>query len=378
MCAANCQLTIYAWYAMTNILSFQPLQCRILHIAHEGHPGIVRAKRSLRATCWWPSLDTHVENFIRHCPACQDSAKAHKRIAMPHITIPKPTEPWHKIGLDICGPFATAPRHQRFVTTVIDHASGYSEVLLSTNITWLTEVFARFGNPAVIVSDNGRQFISEEFTNFLASRDIQQQRAAVYNPQQNGLVELFNRFLKHGIQTFNAAKKTLPQAFRSCFLAIEQPATHLMARSQLKSCLGRRPRTNFQPAFRSSTTTACTLSSSYVNETEQQHNTPWFRGPYQVNDVVRVRLSQVPKGCSPFSKPLWATKVLGKYTHTLDDGQVWNARKLVRYRDPTQQYVLVERERNEAVPPAQPPRQAPRRSSRRTRRWPPLRYLLIV
>ena len=59
------------------------LQCRILHIAHEGHPGIVRAKRSLRATYWWPSLNTHVENFIRHCPACQDSAKAHKRIAMP-------------------------------------------------------------------------------------------------------------------------------------------------------------------------------------------------------------------------------------------------------------------------------------------------------
>ena len=169
----------------------------------------MRAKRSLRATYWWPSLDTHIENFIRHCPACQDSAKAHKPIAMPHITIPKPTEPCHKIGLDICGPFATAPRHQRFAKTVIDHASGYLEVLLSNDITfskiitWLTEVFARFGNPAVIVRDNGRQFISEEFTNFLASRDIQQQRAAVYNPQQNGLVESFNCFLKHGIQTFN-------------------------------------------------------------------------------------------------------------------------------------------------------------------------------
>ena len=151
-----------------------------------------------------------------------------------------------------------------------------------------------------------------------------------------------------------------------------------MARAQLKSCLDGAHCTNFQPAFRSSTTTACTSSSSYVNETQQQHNTPRFRGPYQVNDVVRVRLSQVPKGCSPFSKPLRVTKVLGNYTYTLDNGQVWNARKLVRYRDPTQQYVLVKRGRNEAVPPAQPPRQAPRRSSRRTRGWPPLRYPLIV
>ena len=254
---------------------------------------------------------------------------------MPHITIPKLTEPCHKIGLDICGPFATAPRHQRFVTTVIDHASGCPEVLLSNDITSskiitrLAEVFTRFGNPTVIVSDNGRQFISEEFTNFLASRDIQQQRAAVYNPQQNNLVESFNRFLKHGIQTFNAAKKDFATGIQELLFSYRTTSATPDGKSPAEIMLGRRPRTNFQPAFRSSATTAYTSSNSYVNEMQQRHNTPQFRGPYQVNDVVCVRFSQVPKGCSPFSKPLRITKVLGNYTYTLDDGQVWNARKLI-------------------------------------------------
>ena len=54
-----------------------------------------------------------------------------------------------------------------------------------------------------------RQFVSDEFTNFVQSRDIQQQRTAVYNHQQNGRVESFNRYLKHDAQTFNSAKKEL-------------------------------------------------------------------------------------------------------------------------------------------------------------------------
>ena len=207
------------------------LQCRILHAAHEGHPGIVRAKRLLCTTYWWPGLDTQVEDFIKHCLACQDSAKAHKPVVVPHSAIPRPTEAWHKLGLDICGPFATAPRHQHFITTVIDYASGYPEVLSDDItsgklITWLTEVFARHGNPATIVSDNGHQFISNEFTNFLTSRDIQQQRATMYNPQQNSWVETFNCFLKHGIQMFNTAKKIL--AYKSYSSTTGRLAPHLL------------------------------------------------------------------------------------------------------------------------------------------------------
>ena len=154
------------------------LQQRILTAAHEGHPGIVRAKRQLRASYWWPGQDKAVEEFVRHCAACQDSAKSHKSTVIPPSSIPRPDEPWRKLAMDICGPFAVAPHHQRFVTVVIDYHSGYPEVLLSGDITsdrlvkWLTQLFARYGNPDALVTDNGRQFVSNEFCQFLRCRDI--------------------------------------------------------------------------------------------------------------------------------------------------------------------------------------------------------------
>ena len=68
-------------------------------------------------------------------------------------------------------------------------------------------------------------------------------------------------------------------------------------------------------------------------------------------------------------------EVLGNYTYKLNDGQVWNARKLVRHRKPPPQFLRADEDDEAAAPERQPPRQrAPRRSSRRTRGHPPIRY----
>ena len=55
-------------------------------------------------------------------------------------------------------------------------------------------------------------------------------------------------------------------------------------------------------------------------------------GPYQLHNLVRVRLPHIPKGSTPFLEQRRITAVLGHYTYRLNDGQVWNARKLVRVR----------------------------------------------
>ena len=145
-------------------------------------------------------MDTQIEETVKYCLACQDSNKANKPTQVPSSSIPVPSEPWHKLAIDICGPFATAPRNQRFVTVLIDYATGLPEVLLSDDITshklisWLTETFVTYGNPAVLVSDNGKQFCSEAFEDFLTKRDILHWHSAVCNPRQNGKVEAFNRY----------------------------------------------------------------------------------------------------------------------------------------------------------------------------------------
>ena len=190
------------------------LQQRILHVAHQGHPGIVRMKRQLRLTYWWPGMNSDIERHVQHCLPCQDSNKAHKPTTINPTHLNTPTKPWSRIAIDIAGPFHVAPQHQRFVTTAIDCFSKFPEILLSNDVTsgkiisWLCDIFARFGNPDVVTTDNSPQFTSAEFAAFLRERDIKHERTAVYNPQQNSVVESFNKYLKHGIQMFQAAHKT--------------------------------------------------------------------------------------------------------------------------------------------------------------------------
>ena len=61
-------------------------------------------------------------------------------------------------------------------------------------------MFAIHGLPEQLVSDNGAQFVSDEFSHFVKQNGIKHIRSAPYHPASNGLAERF-------IQTFKRAMK---------------------------------------------------------------------------------------------------------------------------------------------------------------------------
>ena len=67
-------------------------------------------------------------------------------------------------------------------------------------ITELRKLFSAYGLPLQLVSDNGPQFISEDFAQFMKSNGIKHIRCAPYHPTSNGVVE-------HLVQTFKKATK---------------------------------------------------------------------------------------------------------------------------------------------------------------------------
>ena len=107
-----------------------------------------------------------------------------------------------------------APQHQWFVTTVINCFSEFSEILLFNDVTsgkiisCLCDIFTHSGNPNIVTINNGPQFTSSKFATFLWECVIKHGCTTVYNPQQNNVVESVNKYLKHGIQTFQAVQKT--------------------------------------------------------------------------------------------------------------------------------------------------------------------------
>ena len=78
---------------------------------------------------------------------------------------------------------------------VVDAHSKWPEVIpvssttSSSTIGVLRDLFARFGIPEEIVSDNGTQFVSEDFQAFIRSNGIRHITSALYHPATNGLAD---------------------------------------------------------------------------------------------------------------------------------------------------------------------------------------------
>uniref|UniRef100_A0A915HMW6 RNA-directed DNA polymerase n=1 Tax=Romanomermis culicivorax TaxID=13658 RepID=A0A915HMW6_ROMCU len=137
---------------------------QLMNKAHKGHPRTVRAKIKVHETYWWPGITADMDKMIHHCQGCQDSAKSNPRSTIPTDPLPLPRALWEKIVIDITRPFATAPYQNGFAIIVIDYHSGFPEVRLCLDhtaertIEFLTKLFARYGNPAILVSDNGPEY----------------------------------------------------------------------------------------------------------------------------------------------------------------------------------------------------------------------------
>lgn len=72
----------------------------------------------------------------------------------------------------------------------------------------LREVFARFGLPDTIVSDNGTQFTSELFQDFIRQNKIKNVTTAPAHPATNGAAENCVRSFKNGISAALADNMT--------------------------------------------------------------------------------------------------------------------------------------------------------------------------
>ena len=107
----------------TRIIIPSSLRNQVLHLAHEGHPGIVPMKGRPRTKVWWPGCDKDAEMFCKTCHPCQ------------MVSMPKPPEPlkrtelpigpWQHISADLITP--SLPSEDNLLV-VVDYYSRYMEV----------------------------------------------------------------------------------------------------------------------------------------------------------------------------------------------------------------------------------------------------------
>ena len=173
-----------------------PGRKKLLQELHMGHPGICRMKGLARTVMWWPNIDSQIEEMVKGCNECQ-LTRAAPAVA-PLNPLPWPSKPWSRIHIDYMGPFLN---HMFLV--IIDAGSKWIEVFpvqsstAKVTIQHLKTLFAQFGLPDIIATDNGPCFVSSKFEDFLTMNGIKHWRSSPYHPSSNDwLKKLFRSLSK--------------------------------------------------------------------------------------------------------------------------------------------------------------------------------------
>ena len=216
-----------------------PFRERILQDLHEGHSGMVKTKAIARSYVWWPKLDQDIEDLCSSCSGCQKTSNMPK--ATPVHPWDFPSNPWERLHMDFAGPFLNS-----MFLLIVDAHSKWLEIypMKSTTAAKTVEklriLISQYGLPKQVVSDNGPQFVAEEFQSFLAQHGIRHVTSAPYHPRSNGqaerAVQIFknamknaendNRSLQHKLSVFLFKYRTTPHA-----LTNETPAKLLYGRN---------------------------------------------------------------------------------------------------------------------------------------------------
>ncbi|XP_062710659.1 uncharacterized protein K02A2.6-like [Aedes albopictus] len=163
-------------------------------------------KALARSHVYWPKIDDSISDYVKQCDKCATHSKTLPKV--PLQSWPLAQSPWERIHIDFAGPV-----NGLHFLVVIDAFSKWPEISIVRSpttaavINFLDEVFARFGVPITIVSDNGTQFSSVQFAEFCKKNGIQHLRISPYHPQSNGQAERFVETLKTALLKINEGEK---------------------------------------------------------------------------------------------------------------------------------------------------------------------------
>ncbi|EYC29726.1 hypothetical protein Y032_0006g3147 [Ancylostoma ceylanicum] len=189
------------------IVILKSLHRRVLASLHKAHPGQTRMKMLARSYVYWPSVEADIESLVRNCTTCAMVAKNLVKAEL--HSWPKPTAPWTPIHADFAGPL-----DGKYYLVIVDAFSKWPKIVqmncisTSATIAVMKKIFAQFGNPQTLVTDNGTQFTSASFQRFCHSCGITHVRSPQFHPQSNGQAERFVDAFKRGLAKLKGEQPT--------------------------------------------------------------------------------------------------------------------------------------------------------------------------
>lgn len=167
-----------------------------------GHLGIFKTYNRLTEKYYWPKMKSDVVRYINRCNICAKTKPEQKLPTGQMGTKSIANRPWESISVDIIGPLPRSTKGFTFILVVLDIFSKFVRTFpmrkanTANIINHLeNDIFLIHGVPNNIITDNGVQFKSKAYENFLKDYNVKPAYVALYYAQANP-VERTNRVIK--------------------------------------------------------------------------------------------------------------------------------------------------------------------------------------
>ena len=145
-----------------------------------------------KGSIYWPNITEDIKSIVNKCEKCLANCRHNQK--EPYIPIDIPIFAWKTIAMDL---FMFQDKTYILMIDLFLHFPVVRQLSgenTRTVLKAMQNVFADFGIPEAIISDNGPCYRSQEFRDFCARFEINHITGASYSHQANSIAE-------HMIQT---------------------------------------------------------------------------------------------------------------------------------------------------------------------------------
>ena len=178
------------------------------------HLGQKKTIHKIGSRFYWYNWKDDVTAWINACSVCA-GRKTPNRPKAPLHSIIEAEKPFDMIGIDFVGPLPKTDNGNQWLLVITDYATRWVEAFPTKDSKAITvaeilvkQIIARYGAPMKLLSDRGRQFLSDLVYQVCELYRVKKINTTAYHPQTNGLTEKFNGTLCQMLAAYMNERQT--------------------------------------------------------------------------------------------------------------------------------------------------------------------------
>ena len=320
---------------------------QIVRAAHDdfGHFAVEKTLYRISEHYWFPRMRKYVEQYISCCiPCLYNKRTSGKKEGFLH-PIKKTAEPLNTVHIDHLGPFPRSRKGNVYILAGIDAFTKFVflRAVKSTKtkivVEYFKDIFATYGVPKVVISDQGTAFTSSQFRAFCEQNQIRHVKNAVATPRANGQVERLNRTILASLLTSTLEEDRWDEQIRSLQFAINNVVNKSTGITASQLLLGYSPRNSTDMTLRDEVSQISSILTDLVtsrqeaaakiaqSQEQQKQNFDKRRKKarkYKEGDLVLIAKNVTTTGTSrklipPYSGPMVVKSILPNDRYVVQD-----------------------------------------------------------